>query len=356
MTRSSTPFLPEGIIFDILVFLPAEILHNVMRCVCRGWYNVINSPEFISAHLQKSTNGFLIQSWNRPNVIDFVEIINVSGVRIRELRYEFRHPICASCDGLVLFKHDSNDLIFCVANLITNQILTLPPLSEPIRNDLCTLVYGHSIKRYKVVFLDYTNVDLMCANFTVGTDTEWRPIDTKHIPNTNWNYSFSAFSAPLSAGGYLYWTPRFRETFLLVLDVEAEILHRLPFPKVLNKKKSYFMVRESFLVLMVRIEKFLWEVLVLTELNKGEWTRLYNIDLTGQSGMLSQHQNWSLECYLFPLAWLKNGELVIFRISDTPRIYVLYNIKTKEVSSFSINKNFRSYHAHANSLVSLKVC
>ncbi|XP_059623126.1 putative F-box protein At4g09190 isoform X2 [Cornus florida] len=269
-TKGSLPFLPEEVVYNILVFVPAEILYNVMRYVCQAWCNVINNPEFINAHLQKSTSGILIQHWDEdhPEVIHFVEINNCD-VWTRELRYGFSRPICASCDGLVLFPHDSNDLLFRVGNPITKQILTLPPLVGPIFHDTrSALVYVHSIRRYKVVIVFRVNsLEFKCAILTVGAETAWRLIDTKHIPCAN-VYLFE--SSPLSAGEYLYWTPNSRAcSYLLALDVEAEIMHQLPDPKIFKEKGGYFLATENFLALMVRRKEFLWEVWVLTELHTG---------------------------------------------------------------------------------------
>ncbi|XP_059670750.1 uncharacterized protein LOC132316257 [Cornus florida] len=205
--------------------------------------------------------------------------------------YGFSNPICSTCDGLVLFRHDNNDLLFCVANLVTNQILTRPPLFEPIRcsSTLSTLVYAHSSRKYKVVrVFPVKSLEFKYAILTVGAETPWTLIDTKLIPNTD--LYFSETHSTLFAGGYLYWTPGSRVScsYLLALDVESEKMHRLPNPKSFIGKGGYFIVKESFLAFMVR-KYFLCEVWALTELNKGsEWTRLYNIDLSGHTVMLNE--------------------------------------------------------------------
>ncbi|XP_059651724.1 putative F-box protein At3g16210 [Cornus florida] len=355
---SNIPYLPEGIIFNILVLLRAEILFNVMRYVCREWYNIINNPHFINAHLQRSTKLLLVQHDEHRKVIYIAETNN-SNVRLRKLRYGFSTHILSTCDGLVLFRHDKNELLLCVANLITKHLLTLPPFLEPILySNPTVLVYDPSVRRYKVVHLfRVNNHQYKCAILTVGSETAWRLIDTKPIPNTN-----PLFIDPaLFAGGYLYWTSTANAaTYLLAMDVEAEIMYQLPLPTFFNLSGD-FLVRESVLTFIFGVTDYVWEAWALIDLKTGDWTSLFKVDLRGRRGARSRIPQRNLGwCNMFPIVWLKNGELVIFRSGNPYRNYIVYNIKTDEITSFTGGKydvlSRNSHHAHVNSLVSLKGC
>ncbi|KAG5550415.1 hypothetical protein RHGRI_015391 [Rhododendron griersonianum] len=43
------PYLPEGIIYDILVKVAARHLHEDFRLVCKAWKGMISTSDFISA-------------------------------------------------------------------------------------------------------------------------------------------------------------------------------------------------------------------------------------------------------------------------------------------------------------------
>ncbi|XP_059670538.1 putative F-box protein At1g47730 [Cornus florida] len=366
--RKRSPFfLPEEILFSILLKLPVEVLCNVMRYVCREWYNVINDPCFIDAHLQKSTNCLLIQSYRFPNFFHFVEIHD-SDIQTRMVRYEFPMSAYSSCDGLILFRCNEEG-IFYVANPTTMQLVKLPPLSSKwcfIRAPLLT--YFRSTGRCKVVLIlrDENNHNV-CLILTVGADSAWRQIDTKHFPDFA-SHSFSCKS--FSTGGYIYLTCDYA-SHLFALDAEAEIFHRFPKPDCTIGGK--YMVWKSFLGLVAHHAAFVWELWALTDLNTGKWTKLLYIDLRGKRCKIEQkfdvpygessvqgylsRKNLSLDRCLVPIASLKNGEVLIFRGTLPFKTYIVFNLKTRKVSSFVICRgeehasNF--YVCHINNLVLL---
>ncbi|XP_047259586.1 uncharacterized protein LOC124892305 [Capsicum annuum] len=52
-------YLPKELMIDIFTRLPIK---SILQCrsVCRSWYSLINSPNFISAHLNQSTNDYIL--------------------------------------------------------------------------------------------------------------------------------------------------------------------------------------------------------------------------------------------------------------------------------------------------------
>ncbi|XP_059670541.1 uncharacterized protein LOC132316060 isoform X2 [Cornus florida] len=263
MMKSSTRFLPEEIIFNILLWLPAEVLYNVMRYVCREWYNVINDPDFINAHLQKSTGGILIRSRNTANLVYSVQIHNCD-VQIRELGPEFPLHFYGSCDGLV-FSYCIYRRIYSVLNPITNQLVNLPPFYKTWSRSCVAISYVRSMGRYKVMVIirDENNLD-DCLISTVGTDNAWRQIDIKHLPDFR-NYLLCC--ATFSTGGYIYAT-RAGACHLFALDAEAEIFHQFNVPSVcLTAIRATYVVWKSYLSLLLHCGEFVWELWALTELS-----------------------------------------------------------------------------------------
>ncbi|XP_059670539.1 uncharacterized protein LOC132316059 [Cornus florida] len=300
--KFSIPFLPEEIIFNILLWLPAEVLYNVMRYVCRDWYNMISDSGFIKAHLQNSTDALLIDSCHISNSASLVEIHNCD-VKIRKLRYRFLRHCYGSCDGLVFSRHDN---IYYVANPITKLLVTLLPFFKTSYICCPRLTYVRSTGRYKVIIIiRYENKDYFCLILTIGTDNDWRLIDTNHLPNFN---RYLLLCKSFSTEGYIYITSK-SASHLFALDVEAEIFHQFPVPNVYhNAIRDTYIVWKSFLAWVAHCGEFVWELWALTELNTGGWTRAFSIDMRGQRCIIEQifdvpNGNSSLDSYLLEKNW-----------------------------------------------------
>ncbi|KAF5951240.1 hypothetical protein HYC85_009184 [Camellia sinensis] len=123
--KSSIPSLPDEIIFCILAWLPADILYNSIRYVCRQWYNIINDPIFIKEQLLRCTTGLFIQQKRTPYRAQFVDFGKMN-VALTEVNVPFPNTVLATCDGLVLFR-DKQDTLH-VANPLTKQSLIVPPV------------------------------------------------------------------------------------------------------------------------------------------------------------------------------------------------------------------------------------
>ncbi|XP_057775477.1 zinc finger BED domain-containing protein RICESLEEPER 2-like [Salvia miltiorrhiza] len=52
--------LPSELLSDILVRLPADHLYDRVRLVCRSWYHIIHSYDFVDTQIQHSTCGLLL--------------------------------------------------------------------------------------------------------------------------------------------------------------------------------------------------------------------------------------------------------------------------------------------------------
>ncbi|XP_074309945.1 uncharacterized protein LOC141644342 [Silene latifolia] len=92
-----TLYLPSEIIFNILLFLPAKVLHQVVRYVCKQWYDIVNDPRFIKAHCQSSSAGLLFQNPMKIHHTYYIE-----GDNSTKIALPFRARIYGSINGPVL--------------------------------------------------------------------------------------------------------------------------------------------------------------------------------------------------------------------------------------------------------------
>ncbi|GFZ11232.1 hypothetical protein Acr_22g0006300 [Actinidia rufa] len=103
----------------------------------------------------------------------------------------------------------------------------------------------------------------------------------------------------------------------------------------------------SGFVTALRSLKF--EICVLKDWRRGEWTKVYRIDME-----TSRDVPWDLKVYL-PIGWLNDDEVLILEsLTSRGDIYLAYDVKRNEaniVDSSVCGSNFHA-HTHTNSLVS----
>ncbi|KAL3615385.1 hypothetical protein CASFOL_041046 [Castilleja foliolosa] len=59
--ESNINSLPDDIVFDILVQIPAQDIYSAVRPVCRKWYQMTRTHKVVNTHLHHSTYGLLLQ-------------------------------------------------------------------------------------------------------------------------------------------------------------------------------------------------------------------------------------------------------------------------------------------------------
>ncbi|XP_071930381.1 uncharacterized protein [Coffea arabica] len=376
--RSSIPYLSPEIIFNILVYLPADILYNVVRYVCREWYKIISSPTFVDAHLQKVDRGILIRQSYPEYYIHHVEMVK-RDLEVIELDSSAL-PIysMSSCNGLVLMGKSEKENRY-VANLVTKEVVIIPPPSAAAKANICFSAMGYTCsKKYKLVEFYYSHQwTLEIGILTLGVDKEWRCLC--QLDGT-WKFEkFRGidliFKKPIvSTDGILHW-PHDQLPLVLNLDLETETFYICAAPQCSEMKRRRYLGTGQSLCFMDYLGKFSWELWLLKDAETGEWTKLANIDLGPHKQMLRR----SL-CpggfQIVPVGWLKDGEIVIFYVVHedgipNERCYhhkihptrncITYNVKTGVIKSFHLekgrvfqmNETWR-YIPHAKTLVSPK--
>ncbi|KAM7493921.1 hypothetical protein LguiB_028530 [Lonicera macranthoides] len=330
---TNIPFLPAEIIFDILVRLRADILYNVMRLVCRKWYNIIHDPRFITANLSRSPAGLLIQRCSEPNFTFFLETVKGT----ENLKTEIPNGrSVACCDGLVLIRLSNHcQKVLWVVNPITKQHVTLPLLPDYLSgHDGYTLVSGPSTMEYKVLLVCHNGITncLCLAIFTLGVDNAWRTIDvikfaSKLYCNMYHHYHqfdhFPSNKPAIAVSGFFYWCDcESRSPTFAAIEMETEIVYQVPLPEGVRGYLKEFIKSETSLILAYPIDGAEWEFWALTNTKARE-------------------------------------DILILR-NYSSGIYVAYNIKMRQILRYwklGIMRNSfgDNLDIHVNSLVALKM-
>ncbi|XP_027156638.1 F-box protein CPR1-like [Coffea eugenioides] len=195
--------LPEHLLIEILLRLTVKSL-ILLKCVCKSWCALIESPKFIAIHLSRAKNTKRLLLKNVPCDIDetpptFLSIhSSLESIRnfpqpdLRHLPFldhgYFADFVC-HCNGL-LYVNDVNEKY--LFNPATRQVKLLPPPPCNSRREgfLCSEVYdglGYdpNTNDYKVVILaEYASI--MIKNhilfkadlYSLSTDS-WREVDAK---------------------------------------------------------------------------------------------------------------------------------------------------------------------------------
>ncbi|KAG5535120.1 hypothetical protein RHGRI_023040 [Rhododendron griersonianum] len=345
--RTNTPSLPEEIIFYILVWLPADILYNSMRYVCRQWYKIIRDPLFVKEHLLRSTTGLLIQE-NFSCAAQFGKFGEMNTTETK-VNFNFPNVLLATCDGLVLFKDGYDDKEVYAANPLTKQRVAAPPFCFPSFRFGLALACAYSTMEYKLVctYRSKKSKVYHCTMVTMGKDHAWKPINCQKLSDPC-RQIFRGYR--FSAGGFIYWA---YDAFpcVVALDVESEVFYEFPSPAVETEDTSIYYVRKgkSLSCVVVNPYKGTWDVWVLSDPRSHGWRKLHEIDLDAQKLGISR------TCILWPIAWVSNGDVLVSGIGCKSR-YIAMNVKTGKNFAFdSMEHDCGSMHEFAYSLVSFPV-
>ncbi|KAG9150567.1 hypothetical protein Leryth_008045 [Lithospermum erythrorhizon] len=138
--------LPEEILFNILLLLPADVLYAVMRFVCRRCYMIINDPAFVNTHSLRPSSVLLVQYYGSDARC---LLVGERDTNISYIKFQFPGRLVSSCNGLTLVREGSfnsthNGLLthnglFYIANPITKRMMTLPTF-PPVLISMCSLI------------------------------------------------------------------------------------------------------------------------------------------------------------------------------------------------------------------------
>ncbi|KAL6533537.1 hypothetical protein OROMI_027649 [Orobanche minor] len=336
-TITSIESLPNELLSDILLRLPADYLHDRARFVCHRWYCLIHSYHFVHTQIHHSTYGLLICRER-----SYPLFMTATPTQLGQIEMSEFSRICttriSSCNGLALDLNFRTKLLH-VINLATGQTRVLPSSSTCVRDipHRCGIAYAAASMRYKVT-VPYRRAYIHLAILTVGVDNSWREVEVEHLSK---HARLLVALRPLISDGFMHfvsWHTRSIVTF----DVETEILSEsevpLPHPFLgrspKNEKHWYYLSTGRFLSLLVGNLDFSWEVWGM-ESRSGEWSKLLpDIDLGAHKCRLLQFA-YGQSKVLNPTGWVKYPEILALGFNDS-QACIFYNLVTREISSTNL--------------------
>ncbi|XP_074298753.1 F-box protein CPR1-like [Silene latifolia] len=201
--------VPLDLILEILSLLPAKSILR-FKCICKEWYNLIDSPLFTNLHLNKSLE---------PNSRHNRALFCTSSLRIV---YDINHPlkstklywpsdmilyyrntdVVGSCNGLVCFKvclhggkarRDHNQPVFCflICNLATRTFKSiLLPSEKTWMNHSLSYGFGYDNEQddYKIVVTSsvWMESDRDVRIFSLKADSWSYPTPTRTSSERIW--------------------------------------------------------------------------------------------------------------------------------------------------------------------------
>ncbi|XP_028126513.1 uncharacterized protein LOC114323181 isoform X3 [Camellia sinensis] len=335
--KNDIPFLPEDIIFHILICLPAEFLHCCGKFVCKAWAKIISNPSFIKAHLLQSNDGLFVQKFGKLYHSCFLEF---NEGEFRTTHLNCHGHMVSSCRGLSLFSGSYPERFLFVGNHVTQKYKNLPfPIAKGHLLLSCHIGYISHIEEYKVV----------CHCEISGGEYRWfvLSMDNNNMSWRRMETSLKGISfycddrASVSVGGAIYYSQM--NSHIFVIDLYDETSHSIQVPNefvgscysLLERGNSLsFIVRHSAEVHVCILKTYV----VMNGLN------FYKITETIDG------PNFLCESFI-PVGWLDDGQLLAFIHFE--KLVVTYNVKTGEARSSDV---FSSdlIRKHTNSLVSWK--
>ncbi|XP_058216077.1 uncharacterized protein LOC131327096 [Rhododendron vialii] len=357
-------FLPDELIFEILVRLPAYVLYNSTRYVCRQWYKIIYDPLFCKEQLLRSSTGLLMQDPCTPHTGEFAEFGEISAT-VTEINFMFPNRVLSTCNGLVLFRNPHDPSTLHVANPLTKQTVTVPPFKCHPDGSCISFACAYSKMEYKVLCTYGPDGGKhTCVMLTLGKDHAWKPINRQKLSDRGWSM---VRDCPLSGGQFLYWADHLEKS-VVALDVESELFIEFPSPAVWSCHSSILYVeRERTLSCSVMTYcRSLADIFVLSDPMTGEWRMLYKIDFGAQKHLLTGMDHASFppsraESFFFaPVAWVNMGDVLVLYISTPSGIggyYFAFNVKTGNFFKVGskLYRTLKGFCCGNNSLVAVVV-
>ncbi|KAL8513261.1 hypothetical protein ACS0TY_019461 [Phlomoides rotata] len=159
---SAAESIPDELLFEFLLRLSAQDIYYSSRFVCRKWYHMMRTKNFIHKHLEHASYGLLYEDESHDVVfispredgggIDTYKLNYIDTYKPNHQKYIY---VWSSCNGLMLrYERSYGKLFYDVTNVSTNKALRLPPF--PYHNycgDLSGIGYDATSMTYKVVVI-----------------------------------------------------------------------------------------------------------------------------------------------------------------------------------------------------------
>lgn len=334
--------LPEGIMVDILSRLPVKSLLR-FRSVCKHWYVLLTSPDFITMQLHQTngdkllTESDLLLNYNWY-IVPALYLYNRDDKNSFDLPlhlFPFSSSNCVkivgTCNGLICAQGIINrSLALVIWNPATRQFRYLDPHRDILLPSSLFVGFGFLVDTndYKVVvFRSSYKLALgriMVFVYTFSSDS-WRLMEVV-APISRF------YSRAITLNGVFYWIERVSNKMEIIVsfDLCDEVFGQMTVPDSCgfdDETKSELVVLRGSLSVIFYSKKEerdrCFEIWVMTEQGVEEsWTRLFTVGPF--LGIVEPVGSW------------KNGELIFRYPKSRSNVLFSYDPCTLEIEYFAV--------------------
>ena len=77
-------YLPSKILVEILSRLPTRAA-MACKCVCKSWFGLLATPEFVNSHIYRSVPGLLVKNIQQARMMSMNLWMNLASTLIRSI-------------------------------------------------------------------------------------------------------------------------------------------------------------------------------------------------------------------------------------------------------------------------------
>ena len=317
--------IPTSLLHNIFLLIPALTLRSMTKLVCKEWNYIISNSNFVKDHsTRNASGGFLVQKCvhgktSQSYLVEIRDDTNAVTIHPTNLVFE---TVIATSGGFLYVKESRGTSKLSIMEPVSGKKLNLPPSPQPRAWLLFSgFAQDRSTGIYKVVRLYTVASDNFCFVLSLGAEHQWRPIDVRSF------YCRSFKTVTICAGRYVYCATRSGSCYFDIITFDAETESICYFPTTYVKiGYDYTLLRmEDSLSLMSCNRNYKWKVWKFNISNPHVWERIYKIDLSEQR-LLIERELSKGDVFIKPIAWLRNGELILFRFTYPSQCCIAYDV------------------------------
>ncbi|XP_059632731.1 F-box/kelch-repeat protein At3g23880-like [Cornus florida] len=308
------PILPNDIIYDILLLLPAKSLAR-SRCVCREWNNLLTGLDFLKRHLDHCHHRLVLSSVSSSYYHMSMDLEAPGSFVLTELDFPWKkrlQMIMGSCNGLLCILVGNNLFLW---NPSTRKYKQLPPPSSCLKDYQLFYGFGYDESvdgyyNYKVVIGESYNIiehgirRSKLVEVYIRKTNSWRRI--QDFPYNNVFRERGIF-----VNGFLHWFAMSDKDLcptIASLDLAKEEFGEVMLPDFLRRFLLVDLAVLNGMLCVMRNNNGVWDVHAMKEYGVPEsWFVLVTIPSVVWT--IAMPFVWT--SIRMPLYLMKNGELVM---------------------------------------------
>ncbi|CAL5344395.1 unnamed protein product [Camellia sinensis] len=333
---------PMDLIVDILSRLPVKPLLR-LRCVSKPWCSLIDDPDFIKLHLNRSINTKshvnLILNDCSLSSVNFDSLDNATKLKPPLKWTDFGIEVLGSCNGLICLYNGEEDV--CIWNPSTRKHRKLS-VNNPYKSPFFFTSYQNIIYGFGY---DFVTDDYKLMRTTQFQGKNWDLFESEvrvySLKSNSWRriqdfpyYLWHSFQHGVFVGGALHWVVSRNYVsdsvnFLVAaFDLTNEEYRLVPQPEF-SDEDFYICVGEldGCLCIFCNYDQVRFDVWVMKDYGvKESWSKLFSI---------AKPQGIRLFDSVTPVAYSKSGGEVLL-VQDNDNL-IWFDLEHKTVKNINIH-------------------